>query len=289
MTTTENGDNHKWCKCCHSPQCTQHNTAINVFGNAPSTISGKNTAFHVFNLYQAEARSGDHHFDDLVPKDMENNNLEDLVTSLAHYMGRVPIRHSNNTGKILGSESLGQYFGWIMVLLQEKFPKQEVWADDTWSKSLKAGLICAAQPREIQGTDGKYKDPKICSLYKWVMPQLVQASERNFGGWKEPQGADLKSVNWSLIHWAGGMAPENSFRHAVINITTLGVGWGGEAKFLQYNNWLYDRFWESQNDLDTVENYDVSHTSLGTRLLLLSCWLLSLICSILPGGEWLIP
>jgi hypothetical protein len=31
---------------------TQHNTANNVFGNAPSTISGKNTAVHVFNLYR---------------------------------------------------------------------------------------------------------------------------------------------------------------------------------------------------------------------------------------------
>jgi hypothetical protein len=62
-----------------------------------------------------------------------------------------------------------------MVLLQEKFPKHEAWVDNiaTWSKSLKAGLIHAAQCREIQGTDGKYKDPKICSLYKLVMPQLV--------------------------------------------------------------------------------------------------------------------
>jgi hypothetical protein len=89
---------------------TQHITANHVFGNAPSTISGKNTAVCVFNLYQAEARSDDH-FDDLVPKDMENDNLEDLVTSLAHYMGHVPIPQGNNTGKILGSESLGQYFG----------------------------------------------------------------------------------------------------------------------------------------------------------------------------------
>jgi hypothetical protein len=31
---------------------TQHNTANNVFGNAPSTISGKNTAVPVFNLYR---------------------------------------------------------------------------------------------------------------------------------------------------------------------------------------------------------------------------------------------
>lgn len=60
-----------------------------------------------------------------------------------------------------------------MVLLQEKFPKHEAWADNTWSKSLKAGLIRAAQRREIQGTDGEYKDPKICSLHKQVMLQLV--------------------------------------------------------------------------------------------------------------------
>jgi hypothetical protein len=62
----------------------------------------------VFNLYQAEARSGDHHFDDLVPEDVETNNFEDLVMSLAHYMGHVPIPQGNNTGKILGSASLGQ-------------------------------------------------------------------------------------------------------------------------------------------------------------------------------------
>jgi hypothetical protein len=57
---------------------TQHNTANNVFGNAPSTISGKNTAVRVFSLYQAEAGSGDHHFDDLVPEDVENDNLAQL-------------------------------------------------------------------------------------------------------------------------------------------------------------------------------------------------------------------
>jgi hypothetical protein len=228
---------------------TQHNTANNVFGNAPSTISGKNTAVRVFNLYQAEARSGDHHFDDLVPEDVENDNLEDLVTSLAHYMGHVPIPQGNNTGKILGSESLGQYFGRIMVLLQEKFPKHEAWADDTWSKSLKAGLIRAAQRREIQGTDGEYKDPKIRSLYKRVMPQLVRVSERNFDGWKELQGADLESINRSLIREAGRQAPENFFMRAVINITALGVGRGGEAKFLRYDNWLYDSYFESPDTI----------------------------------------
>jgi hypothetical protein len=56
------------------------------------------------------------------------------------------------------------------------------------------------------------------------MPQLVRVSEHNFDGWKELQGADLKSINWSLICEAGRQAPENFFMHAVINITALGVG-----------------------------------------------------------------
>ena len=120
-----------------------------------------------------------------------------------------------------------------MVLLWEKFPQHEAWADDSWSKALKAGLVHTAQHQEIQGTDGEYKDPKIHSLYKRVMPQLVQVSKQNFDGWKEVQGADLESINRSMIHQAGRQAPDNFFMCAVINTIALGVGQeGGEAKFL---------------------------------------------------------
>jgi hypothetical protein len=70
-----------------------------------------------------------------------------------------------------------------------------------------------------------------------------------FDGWKELQGADLESINQSLICQAGRQALENFVMHAVINITALGVGQGGEAKFLQYNNWLYDSYFESPDKI----------------------------------------
>lgn len=222
--------------------------ANKVLSNAGNTSDGKEVAISLFDEFQDTVRSGDSPLQELTLEDVANENMTELVTAVSNWMSYTPIRQHNSTNKMIGSTSLGQYFGRIVVLLEERFPDHEAWGDKSWTAQLKAGVIANVGRRERSGEDD-FKDPKIRSLYKSVSPSLVRASQRDSEGWDELQGADLESILKSMIRKAGRQNPKNFQFRAIIVATALGVGRGGEAKFLRYDSWLYDHYYESPDSL----------------------------------------
>jgi len=91
-----------------------------AFG-APNTHSGRDVALNVFHKWQVGIRN-DPPLDELTDADVENDNLEGILTAFGTWMADMPIPQANKTGKFLSATSKGKYYGHIKESFKDEFP-----------------------------------------------------------------------------------------------------------------------------------------------------------------------
>jgi hypothetical protein len=138
-----------------------------------------------------------------------------------------PVSQDNKTGKSVSSESIIQYYGRVKEKLKNKFPNNDLWAEETWYTKIKNDLKTAILRRQITGAED-YKDPKCRAIYKHVEPTFVRATVRSIPGWDKVAGADLEGICHSLIKSALRAGDQNFTMRCYLVVTALGVGRGGE-------------------------------------------------------------
>ena len=235
------------------------NAACHPETRADSTKGVEAAAKAVFNKWAREVRECSE-LEKLKLEDVDNDNLQDMLTAFALYLANNQITYAHNHSRYLLPKSCGKYFSSIKQFFKSKFPKLECWAtEDTWCNSLKRGIETVGSKELFLagGANGEvYDGPKCRPLYPVVTPSLVRANERAS---MTLRGADLKSILHQMVATAYHPGLEAFKNRAKIALTFHGMGRGGETKCLRWTEWEWDLKFDCPEaiwtEVKTVQRY----------------------------------
>lgn len=216
-----------------------------MLGQAKSTQQGLQSGILFLNNFLAEIRGDDPPFGSMTADYVAHDHMRDLLLGLAHWASVTLIPKAN--GGYLTTSTVLQYFGRAKIALHQKFCDHPCWEGKSpedqgpdWYQSIYERLKVALDRAKIQSDEG-CTSPKFRALYKRVEPSFVRADRRSLSGWSKQAGVDLESICSQMME---SMDADTYTFRAILVMTYLGVGRGGETKFLRWDNWLWDHHFE---------------------------------------------
>ena len=257
-----------------SPDSGGHNVApsrqANVrtprMGRASNTEASYDRAVLLFNVYQRQR--GEPELDSLTMQHIAEENLEFLLAGYLTWLSVTTIRrgfdadlNSDNFNAIVVSTKL-QYAGQLKEELKRRFPQHRllhVSADETWWSQLREDFRRAARREQNMTPEEEFGEPKKRPLYRDLRGnrQLLPSSL------SVAQTTDLRSVLLNLMARYGRFHNSGDVmeRCAQLVMTCCAVGRGGECKFSNFNDWVYDPFFEVTDiwwrELKTLNAYSM--------------------------------
>jgi hypothetical protein len=206
---------------------------------AHSTNKGKEYAKVVFDKWQNEFRQ-DPSFDELCDVHVEGDNLEHMLCGYGDYLRLNDILQNNNTGKFQSPQTKAKLFERAKSLFCLRFKNHDCWSDESWYQSLRKHIEEGSTRQEFETGEDSYKDPTVRPVYSRIGdPAVLGVRDRLTPDWQDAAGLDLTSILQSLIKSATSKN-RHCEQRIVILITFLGLGRGGESKFLRYDEWYWD-------------------------------------------------
>ena len=207
---------------------------------APSTNKGKEYAKVVFDRWQQEFRHNDPSFDELRDIHVEGDNLEHMLCGYGDYLRPNDILQNNSTGKYQSPHTKAKLFERIKALFSATFNKHECWSDESWYQILRKQIEDGSTRQDFESGEDTYKDPTVRQIYSRIKdPAVLGVRDRLTGDWQDIKGLDMTSILLSLIKTATSKN-RHCEQRIIILITFLGLGRGGESKFLRYDEWYWD-------------------------------------------------
>ena len=246
----------------HQPQPRRTNTHKDL-GRAPSTVKGDSVSVRFYNAYRA-VRGRTLDFDNMVYAEIENENLESEIQELADYCSSnvIPARFTgtflppqpeagdiedqDQQVQILKMKTISQYIGNIITVLRVKFPHHDDFvglkANESpkfWSRIRPQFEKACTRFHNAIGGDYVFGATTVRPLYSsnsYTETNSDYASIKDF-----VSKIDLAYILKALVGIATpGPQPDGPLQHrAIIAITFMAVGRGGEAKFLNTSNFMY--------------------------------------------------
>jgi hypothetical protein len=210
------------------------------FGKAASTTALRKSGISSFNRYQE--KKDDPQLAAIGEKYVEADNLQNVLTDFAEWYSETKVLQENGTGKFLEASTKAKYWSNVKEALKQRFPKHDAWQDEQWVKDIQHGMVNIAKRMEYdQGTDSQ--DDNIRPLYREVKAEYVRFNERKDADWGTRQGRDLHSITSIMIKKA--TRENKNYTKRIISLTAfLGVGRGGEPKFLRIDENVWDSMFE---------------------------------------------
>lgn len=210
-------------------------------GRAPSTIRVDGSVINFYNTFRA-LKGKTTTFEQMLPAEIENDNLENEMVDLMYFCSNNPIpRAPFNAGflprgsgpiKILSSDSLLQYVGNIIKLLCNKFPEHDAFANleereqpEFW-KRLRPQFSAALGQYHIKiGSDYQFGEITVRPLYSSNLFTAPYADSVEY-----VSAIDLKYICKELIRSAdaAGAVNDGSLQHRAIILTTFLAAARGE-------------------------------------------------------------
>ena len=213
-----------------------------IFGLASSTTNVRASGIKCFNAFQDE--QGDPKFEDLEESFVENDNLHLLLRSFAEWLAQSKIPQVNSKDKFLEASTKVKYWGGLKDALMVKFNDHEGWSnfEEKWAANMRDAIMKESKRAEYEGgTDSQ--DDKTRAIYLDVKAGFVRYQDRTDGDWTTKPGRDLMSILNQMMKSAN--QNNRMFeRRCIILLTYFGVGRGGEAKFLRYDDCTWDNKFE---------------------------------------------
>lgn len=230
-------------------------------GRAPPTIRNDGTAIKFFNTYRALSEKST--LEKLSYIEIEADNLENLVADLCDFTLSHPIPRYYREGfepplsalanedepiKILRATVLSQYIGNIIKLIHFMFPEHEDFQDldITDPKQVPSWWTRVRTPWEAEvdryhfNIGGEYVHGATVTrpLYSTNNCTETNADDLPIADWVSK--IDLNYVCKELIKGAEvGFKEDGKLQHrAMVSTTWMGSGRGGEAKFVDFGNWM---------------------------------------------------
>lgn len=232
-------------------------------GRSSSTVNGDESAKKFYDTYRA-VRGRDTSFDDMLPEEIECDNLENEIVELALFCSSTPIPvgygaefepPGKEAGKeaepikIIRTEVLAQYIGNVIKLFQRTFPMHEEFrglnvndssdVPDFW-KNLRPQFLTACGRFQLRvGSEYGFSDTYVRPLYSSNRYTAPHASDGQIIDYVSL--VDLRYVLKQLIDKArpDSLQLDGPLQHrAIIALTFMAVARGGEVKFVDTSNFM---------------------------------------------------
>jgi hypothetical protein len=192
---------------------------------ARSTQGGNNSAMALFNNFQKE--NDNPPFEELLPTDVEEDGeVFGILGSFAYYLATNPPKNKT-TNNLLVAETVQLYFGKVKEQLKNKFPKAVDWKNESeWYSTLLKNLKDATERNKVSVAEEDSK--QTFPIYR---------VSNTFNPDDAAESSDLRHIITNLIR---SNHPNKFQQRLWIVLTYLGDGRGGEAKFLNYGDWMWD-------------------------------------------------
>jgi hypothetical protein len=174
-------------------------------------------------------------------KDLDPETQGELVISrlisFCEWFSSKAILQKNNKNKALGVVSKKQYLSLIKEEICDVTKDLPIWEDheEEWYLELHDKLGRGTQWKLLEGEED-FKDPNCPAL-----PIRSEESKLRYKHrlWQQMQGVDLKSICASII--AKDSMDPHAYRDCTkLVLDALGVGHGGEVKFLCWDEFIWD-------------------------------------------------
>jgi hypothetical protein len=159
-----------------------------------------------------------------------------LISFCAWFASKA-IPQKNSKNKTLGVDTKKQYFSSIKEEIRNDTMDFSIWEnhEEEWYSELREKLGRGTQRKLLQG-DEDFKDPSCRALPIRSEESKLRQKHRL---WQQMQGVDLESICASII--ANDSMDPYAYRDcAKLVLDALGVGRGGEVKFLRWDEFYWD-------------------------------------------------
>lgn len=241
-------------------------------GQAEATSAGYASALKLFDYFQREVVQSPP-FEDLVFGHVEADNLQCLLMAFGSWLARqkVPRYHDpgtlaprrNDPGTVVEYLTVATkvlYFGKVKTAFKQKFPDHPEWSrssdPEEWWTSMRAGFERECDRNQLRSED-TFGD-KTRALYRSNRDENVSIL-RDTELTTLLQTIDLSYVCGNLMKRAGLGTRQSYEKRCWLIMTYLSAGRGGEVKFQQYRDWVWDPRFQITNthwtELKTLSFY----------------------------------
>ena len=232
-------------------------------GQSTSTAAGRDTAVRLFDYYQAKVVGhGARSLANLTQDDILGDNLERKFNDFAYWLANTPIPKNPDRDDLLnprasdalnpsflGSLTLTQYLGRVRSSLSDRFPNHPLFRDPEEWTAMRVDFQTEVTRAQLTSSDG-FGGIQFRCLYKLNSkdPRLYEFGRDDLlNDWVSK--CDLKAVLRSLMQKAraGDTINGNLQRRCWLVATYHAMGRGGEIKFQNYADWVFDPRFEVTN------------------------------------------
>ena len=266
-----------------------------TLGEAENTFEGKVVALRLFDKYQT-ARNYPV-YSELTNDDVESDNLQHIIRRFAAWLANFDIPRYYNEKfeprattaglvQYIEPSTKRKYVERVKSALRQKFPKHPDWAEQNeWWTLLMSNFDNEAKRNKMR-THDVTSDRSVRPLYKRNTAGKIQmmrdiklfrdidaidltyvcknVSSFDFKLCSYLSNSNIIIVSLKLLKTAGRSAPRNMEHRCQLLTLYNGVGRGGEIKFQQYADWIYDCRFEltdiSWHEMKSLQTYSMPIT-----------------------------